>query len=75
MPQTKAVAPFKGPIDETKIQISWLSHVDEWGNRFPDGETYSLTYPEVYIPEEAYGFIKRTEGSIGKPSSPISSAN
>lgn len=54
MPQTKAVAPFKGPIDETKIQISWLSHVDEWGNRFPDGETYSLTYPEVYIPEEAY---------------------
>jgi len=54
MPQTKAVAPFKAPIDETQIQINWLSYVDEWGNQFPDGETYSLTYPEVYIPESAY---------------------
>ena len=29
MPQTKAVAPFKAPIDETQIQINWLSYTDE----------------------------------------------
>ncbi len=54
MPQTQAVAPFKAPIDENKIQINWLNYVDEWGNRFPDGETYGLIYPEVNIPEDAY---------------------
>ena len=54
MPQTKAVAPFKAPLDETKIQITWLNYTDEWGNRFADGETYNLTYPEVYIPEDAF---------------------
>ena len=54
MPQTKAVPPFKAPIDESQIQISWLDYTDEWGNRFPDGETYSLIYPEVYIPASAY---------------------
>lgn len=54
MPQTKAVAPFKAPIDETKIEIKWLDYQDEWGNTFPDGETYSLIYPEVTIPEDAY---------------------
>ena len=54
MPQTKAVRPFKAPIDESQIQISWLDYTDEWGNRFPDGETYSLIYPEVHIPASAY---------------------
>ena len=54
MPQTNAVAPFKAPIDETQIRIEWLTYTDEWGNRFPDGETYRLTYPEVTIPESAY---------------------
>lgn len=54
MPQTKAVAPFKAPIDETQIQITWLDYTDEWGNQFPDGESYSLIYPEVTIPEQAY---------------------
>ena len=54
MPQTKAVAPFKAPIDETKIQISWLNYTDEWNNTFPDGETYSLIYPHVNIPEDAF---------------------
>ena len=54
MPQTKAVPPFKAPIDESQIQISWLEYTDEWGNRFPDGETYSLIYPEVHIPASAY---------------------
>ncbi len=54
MPQTKAVEPFKAPIDEEKIDVKWLSYTDEWGNRFPDGETYSLIYPEVTIPEDAF---------------------
>ncbi|WP_295940667.1 di-heme oxidoredictase family protein [uncultured Alistipes sp.] len=54
MPQTQAVAPFKPPIDETKIMISWHDYTDEWGNKFPDGESYGLIYPEVSIPEDAY---------------------
>ncbi|MDR3250036.1 MAG: hypothetical protein LBT42_00015 [Tannerella sp.] len=54
MPQTLAVHPFKPPVDETKIRIDWLTHIDEWGNRFPDGEAYELIYPEVTIPEDAY---------------------
>jgi len=54
MPQTQAVAPFKAPIDEKQIQINWLSYTDDWGNKFPDGETYELIYPEVTIPEAAF---------------------
>lgn len=54
MPQTLAVAPFKAPIDETKIKIDWKDYTDEWGNQFPDGETYGLIYPEVSIPADAY---------------------
>lgn len=54
MPQTQAVAPFKAPIDESKINIAWKPYTDEWNNTFPDGETYSLIYPEVTIPEDAY---------------------
>ena len=54
MPQTRAVAPFKAPIDESKIMIGWQEYTDEWGNKFPDGESYSLIYPEVTIPESAY---------------------
>lgn len=54
MPQTVAVAPFKAPLDENQIKIDWLSFTDEWGNRFDDGETYDLIYPEVTIPLSAY---------------------
>ncbi len=54
MPQTGAVKPFKAPIDEDKIKIKWESYTDEWGNKFPDGETYELWYPEVTIPADAY---------------------
>ena len=54
MPQTGAVKPFKAPIDESQIQIAWNHYTDEWGNRFDDGETYELTYPEVTIPHAAY---------------------
>ena len=54
MPQTGAVKPFKAPIDEDQITIAWNEYTDEWGNKFPDGETYSLIYPEVSIPYSAY---------------------
>lgn len=54
MPQTKAVYPYKAPIDEDQINIKWLAYTDEYGNKFPDGEPYSLIYPEVEIPQSAY---------------------
>ncbi|MBR4130885.1 MAG: hypothetical protein IKU02_08220 [Bacteroidaceae bacterium] len=54
MPQTGAVKPFKAPIDENQIKIAWNYYTDEWDNQFPDGETYSLIYPEVSIPYTAY---------------------
>ena len=54
MPQTLAVTPFKAPVDESKIKIDWLPYTDEWGNKFPDGETYSLIYPEVSITRDAF---------------------
>ncbi len=53
MPQGHAIAPFKDPVDETKITIEWHDFTDSWGNTFPDGETYSLRYPEVTIPRDA----------------------
>ncbi len=53
MPQSHAVAPFKNPVDETKITIEWKNHTDEWGNMFADGEKYELIYPEVTIPQDA----------------------
>ena len=54
MPQTGAVQPFKAPIDETQIKIVWNKYTDGWGNKFPDGETYELTYPDVTIPASAF---------------------
>ena len=54
MPQTGAVKPFKAPIDESQIVIEWNNYTDEWGNKFDDGESYELTYPEVTIPATAY---------------------
>ena len=54
MPQTQAQKPFKAPIDEKQIVIDWKEYTDEWGNRFPDGETYELIYPELTIDESAF---------------------
>lgn len=53
MPQSHAVAPFKDPLDESKIKVEWKTYTDEWGNKFADGETYELQYPEVTMPKEA----------------------
>ena len=73
MPQTKAMSPFLPPIDEEQIKIEWLAATDEHGNRFPDGETYNLIYPEVSIPQSAFntdpvpaeGYQVRLESTIG----------
>ncbi len=53
MPQGHAVAPFKAPLDEEKVIIKWHEYTDQWGNRFPDGESYSLRYPEVSMSRDA----------------------
>lgn len=57
MPQGHAVAPFKAPLDEEKVILTWKEHTDEWGNRFDDGETYALRYPEVSMtPDAVYAY-------------------
>lgn len=57
MPQTKATYPFLPPIEEEKIDIQWLpitSMESGLPMKFPDGEEYSLIYPEVNIPASAF---------------------
>lgn len=57
MPQGHAVEPFKAPLDESKVIITWKKYTDEWGNKFPDGETYDLEYPEVTMsPDAVYAY-------------------
>ena len=76
MPQTKAVKPFKPQIDESKIVITWKDYTDEWGNKFPDGESYSLIYPEVTIPADAYYSpvtVKRDGKMVVIPSDQVAS--
>lgn len=73
VPQTQAQTPFLPPIEESGIHISWLNATDEHGNTFPDGETYSLIYPEVTVDEAAIhtspkprkGYTVRLESTIG----------
>ncbi len=59
MPQSHAVAPFKAPVDESKIKVRWIDATDNWNNCFDDGEQYSLQYPEVTMPEEAIYVVNR----------------
>jgi len=59
MPQSHAIAPFKAPVDDSKMNLTWEEYTDEWGNAFPDGETYSLRYPEVTLPRDAVYVINR----------------
>ncbi|MDR0754477.1 MAG: c-type cytochrome [Prevotellaceae bacterium] len=56
MTQTRAVSPFKPPVDEAGITIEWKNHIDEYGNRYEDGTAYSLIYPEVSIAQNAILF-------------------
>ncbi len=83
MPQTMAVDPFLPPIDESQIKITWnIVPAMESGlpMQFPDGETYSLIYPELTIPESAFNtdptpysdgrqVAFRLESTIGIPGS------
>lgn len=59
MPQGHAVAPFEAPLDESKVMIKWHEYTDAHGNRFDDGETYQLRYPEVTLPREAVYAYRR----------------
>ncbi len=56
MPQTQSNEPFKAPIDEDKIIIKWHKYTDEHGNKYADGTSYDLIYPEVIIPEDAFSY-------------------
>jgi len=66
MPQLHAVAPFKAPLDETQITVTWheATKCAATGDKFefPDGEAFSLRYPEVNMPATAiYGYDKLVE--------------
>lgn len=71
MPQTRAVAPFLPPIEESGIHIEWKNYTDRYNNTYPDGTTYSLIYPEVTIDREAINvpmpdvYYVALEGTIG----------
>jgi len=83
MPQTMAADPFLPPIDESQITIRWtIVPTMESGlpMQFPDGETYSLIYPDLEIPESAFNtdptpysdgrqVAFRLESTIGVPGS------
>lgn len=75
MPQTQAMSPFKAPIDENQIKIEW-PEVKEMESglpmKFADGESYSLIYPVVTIPQTAFNtnpkpteYDVRIESTIG----------
>ena len=75
MPQTQAMSPFKAPIDENQIQIEWKNVTAMESGlpmKFEDGESYSLIYPEVRIPQTAFNtnpkpqnYEVRLESTIG----------
>ena len=75
MPQTQAMTPFKAPIDENQISIEWKNVTEMESGlsmKFPDGENYSLIYPEVRIPQSAFNtnpkpenYDVRLESTIG----------
>lgn len=66
MPQGHAAEPFKAPLDESKVVITWHKYTDEWGNRFEDGETYDLEYPEVTMdPSAVYAYNQGVVSDLG----------
>ena len=57
MPQTMAAEPFLPPIDESGIAITWIPVTAMESGlpmTFPDGEAYSLQYPELTIARSAF---------------------
>lgn len=62
---TMAMSPFLPPLDPSKVSITWHDVTAmESGIKmqFADGETYSLRYPEVSIPEDAFNTDPRPSG-------------
>ncbi|MFI3298922.1 MAG: di-heme oxidoredictase family protein [Rikenellaceae bacterium] len=59
MPQTMTSAPFTAypPIVNNQVEIIWHDYTDQYGNKYEDGTEYSLIYPEVVIPENAFNVI------------------
>ena len=54
---TMAESPFLPPLNPDKVTITWkdvTSMPSGLAMRFPDGETFSLHYPEVSIPQDAF---------------------
>ncbi|MDL2241512.1 hypothetical protein LJB91_01225 [Bacteroidales bacterium OttesenSCG-928-L03] len=46
MTQTRAVSPYKPPIDESGVKLTWHEYVDpETNNKYADGRPYSEGYP------------------------------
>ncbi|GHT30764.1 hypothetical protein AGMMS49574_11200 [Bacteroidia bacterium] len=64
MTQTRAVSPFKPPIDESGVDLQWKQYVDEYGNKYEDGTPYSagtsyegtLIYPVITVAQDAILF-------------------
>ncbi len=59
MPQTQAVSPFLPPVDEDGINLAWHTVQGTMpsglsAEQFPDGEKYSLIYPEITIDKQAF---------------------
>lgn len=57
MPQTIATSPFLPPIDESQIELDWKNVTAMESGlpmKFPDGEIFSLIYPELNIPLSAF---------------------
>ena len=79
MPQTQATEPFKAPIDESQINMQWhevTAMESGLPMQFPDGEKYSLIYPEVTIPADAYYSpvtVKRDGKMVVIPSDQVAS--
>lgn len=64
MPQTQATYPFKAPINEGCIQMTWhkLAAMESGlPMAFPDGEKYELIYPEITIPTTAFNTYPQPE--------------
>ena len=65
MPQTKAMSPFKAPIEEDQIKIEW-KEVKQMPSGLPmtfadNNESYALIYPEVTIPASAFNTSPKPE--------------
>ena len=71
MLQTRATPPYLPPVDEAGIHITWHDHIDEYGNKYDDGTSYSLIYPTATIDRSAIllpvpdNYQVSIEGTIG----------